>query len=140
MVGKPIKQSKTRQQFSKGEDITDSRDFESKVNNTPIDETSLDEIFTQEAQTQGDNVKELFGEKNVKARTDLSPKQISNIARAYYLAKMCKMPEIKTLLDEFITLRISKDRKSRSEFVEGLKAKIDNGIASAGQMLRGQFK
>ena len=60
----------------------------------------------------------------------------SNIARAYYLAKMCKMPEIKTLLDEFITLRISKDRKSRSEFVEGLKAKIDNELLpSAGQML-----
>jgi len=96
----------------------------------------IDNMFADTNTNPSDVVKELFSEKTIKARTDLSASQISKISRAYYLASILEMPELKSLLDEFITLRISKDRKSRSEFVEGLKSKIDTGILGNNMMNR----
>lgn len=103
-----------------------------------VDSFDIDNMFGDTNQNPNDVVKEIFSIKDVKAKTDLSAAQISKISRAYYLAKILEMPELKDLLDEFITLRISKDRKSRSEFVEGLKAKIDNNIMG-GMNMRQQF-
>jgi hypothetical protein len=97
-----------------------------------IDTDSFDKLIESENSLNDTGVKELFSEKLVKARTDLSASQISKIARVYHLSKMLKMPELATLMNEFITLRISKDRQSRKEFVEGLKAKIENMINSGG--------
>lgn len=102
-------------------------------------EPSLDRMFNAENSNAGENVKELFAEEKVKARTDLSARQISRIARAYYMCELLQMPEIKQLLNEFITLRISHDRKSRAEFVEGLKAHADNMQNGIMQGLRGAF-
>lgn len=111
---------------------------EREINNN-IDNDSLNDMFVSETNDPANNVRELFDEKTVKAKTDLNARQISKIARAYYLCDILQMPEIKVLLNNFLTLRISKDRKSRAEFVEGLKAKLDNAVATAGGFMRGQF-
>lgn len=103
-----------------------------------MEDIDIDNLFSDTSGAPSDVVKELFNEKTVKARTDLSASQISKVSRAYYMANILEMPELKNLLDEFITLRISKDRKSRSEFVEGLKSKIDTGILG-NNMLNRQF-
>ena len=92
------------------------------------DVSELDKLFSSETSNSQDHVKELFAEDKVKARTDLSASQIVKISKAYYLFKLANMPEGKALLDTFLTLRISKDRKSRAEFVDGLKAKLDNAV------------
>lgn len=103
-------------------------------------DTPLDMLFAGENSNASDVIKELFAEMKVKARTDLSARQISKIARVYYLAELLKMPELTRLMNEFITLRISKDRSSRKEFVEGLKAKLDNQMnMMQTPMLRNQY-
>lgn len=108
------------------------------LSDVPVDSSfDMDNIFGNDSSNPNDAVKEIFTSKNVKVKSDLSSSQISKISRAYYLAKILKMPELESLLDEFVTLRISKDRKSRSEFVEGLKAKLDANVLSGG--LRQQF-
>lgn len=105
-----------------------------------FDEGSFSNIFDDSRpQNPNDAVKELFEEIKVKAKTDLSSRQISKISRVYYLADLLAMPELETLMNEFITLRISKDRKSRAEFVEGLKAKLTNMNIGSGQDVRQQF-
>lgn len=104
------------------------------------DDTPLDMLFAGENASPSDVIKELFAELKVKARTDLSARQISKISRVYYLAELLKMPELTRLMNEFITLRISKDRSSRKEFVEGLKAKLDNQMMQMqSPMLRNQY-
>jgi hypothetical protein len=103
------------------------------------DEDSIESMFKNEQNANQDNVKELFFEDKVKARTDISSRQIKLITKAFYLAKITGMNEINAILSDFLTLSISKDRKSRAEYVEGLKAKIDQSMMSGSQNMRGQF-
>lgn len=100
---------------------------------------SIEAMFKNEQNASMNDVKELFHEDKVKARTDLSTRQIKLITKAFYLAKLTGMKEINSLLSDFLTLSISKDRKSRQEYVEGLKAKIDNQIQQGAMNVRGQF-
>lgn len=103
------------------------------------EDMDIDKMFGIESNQGQDNVKELFHESKVKARTDLTPRQINNITKAFYLAKMSGIPEISGILNDFLTLRISKDRKSRAEFVDGLKARIEQNMQQGMQNIRGQF-
>lgn len=100
---------------------------------------SIESMFRNEQNAMQDNVKELFHEDKVKARTDLSTRQIKLITKAFYLAKMTGMKEIHAILYDFMTLSISKDRKSRQEYVEGLKSRIQDSMMSAMGNTRGQF-
>jgi len=109
------------------------------IEDIDLGQDSIEEMFSNEQQANQDNVKELFHEKHVKARTDLSMRQIKLVTKGYYLAKLIGVPEVKDLLMDFLTLSISKDRKSRAEYVEGLKAKLENDINRAGMNVRGNF-
>lgn len=100
---------------------------------------TIENMFKSEQNAMQDNVKELFHEEKVKARTDLSTRQIKLVTKAYYLAKLTGMKEINLLLNDFLTLSISKDRKSRAEYVQGLQAKIQNDINNNLASLRGNF-
>lgn len=104
-----------------------------------VEDNTIEEIFKNEQQINQPEVKELFHEDKVKARSDISGRQIKLITKAYYFAKIINMNEVTLLLRDFLTLSISKDRKSRAEYVEGLKARIDNDIARNGLNIRGQF-
>ena len=103
------------------------------------DDITIDKMMFGNDSNPADNVKELFGEDKVKARTDLTPNHIRNVTKAFYLAKLTGMPEIHGLLHDFLLLRISKDRKSRAEFVDGLKAKIEQGMMNMNNQMRSQF-
>jgi hypothetical protein len=131
--------SPNRVKFGKGEEL---------VIKTPMPDVSLPKVdsddsienmFRNEQQANANDVKELFYENKVKARTDLSGRQIKLITKAFYLAKMTGMTEINEILSDFMTLRISDSRQSRKEYVEGLKAKIDNQIQGGMMNIRGQF-
>jgi hypothetical protein len=124
--------SSNRQRFGKGEELS--------IPEVSIDaDDSIESMFRNEQQNNQNDVKELFHEDKIKARTDLSTRQIKLITKAYYLSKITGLREINELLHDFLTLSVSKDRKSRKEYVEGLKAKIDNGIQASANMMRGQF-
>ena len=131
-----MKVSKTREKFGKGEEIgLQSHDMMPSVD----DSDSIEDMFRNEQSANQHEVKELFSEGKVKSRTDLSSRQIKLVTKAFYLAKITGMKEINQLLADFMTLRISDSRQSRKEYVEGLKAKIDNTISQGMMNIRGQF-
>jgi hypothetical protein len=124
-----MKRSKDREKFVKGDEtdiVLDSDD-------------TIESMFRNEANAMQNDIKELFHEDKVKARTDISVRQVKLVTKAYYLAKLTGLKEINLILSDFLTLSISKDRKSRAEYVEGLKAKIDNAIQQGAMNIRGQF-
>lgn len=131
-----MKKSKARESFDSGEDIKDIQDLQ-KLNIDTDD--SIEAMFREEQNQNQNDVKEIFGEHRVKARTDLTSRQIKLITKAYYLAKLTGLNEINNILLDFMTLRISDSRQSRKEYVEGLKAKIDNTIQQGAMNVRGQF-
>jgi hypothetical protein len=131
--------SKNKQAFMDGRDI--NIPIEEKKIDLPIvdDDDSIENMFRNEQTSQQNDIKELFHEDRVKARTDLSSRQIKLITKAFYLAKITGMKEVNEILRDFMTLRISDSRQSRKEFVEGLKAKIDTAIQQGSMNVRNQF-
>lgn len=137
-----MSKSKAREGFIKGEDLNSIKVQSSNPNDVKVDvdvDDSIENMFRNEQANMQNDVKELFHEDRVKARSDISSRQVKLITRAFYLAKITGMPEIQSILKDFLTLSISKDRKSRLEYVEGLKAKIDNAISQGTMNIRGQF-
>jgi len=85
------------------------------------DSESVMDLMNQELNQNTESVRELFTEKNIKVKSDLDKHQISIIARLMFQAELTGLPELKQILDEFITLRVSKDRLSRQEFVKAVQ-------------------
>ena len=128
--------SKNRKGFIKGEEITQYP--ETPIVNVDSDD-SIENMFRNEQNSMQNDVKELFHEDKVKARSDISNRQIKLITKAYYLASITGMSEIHAILKDFLTLSISKDRKSRAEYVQGLQNKLDNALQQSMINTRGQF-
>lgn len=84
------------------------------------DADELTKMFDNE-NSESSILKELFNAKDFKTRTELSGDEISLISRLYIQSRITKRPLLSKVLDEFLVLRISKDRKSRKEFVDGYK-------------------
>ena len=127
-----------RQKFSMGEemDLKKIKEVEMPSVNS---EDSIENMFRNEQNANQNDVKEIFGEDRIKVRTDLSSRQIKLITKAFYLAELTGVKEIHVILLDFMKLRISDSRKSRIEFVEGLKARIENAMQQSAMQLRGQF-
>lgn len=121
--------SKVKESFNNGEEIPISVD----------DNDTIENMFRSEQSAMQNDVKELFHEETVKARTDLSSRQIKLVTKAYLLAKLTGIKDISSILKDFLTLRISDSRQSRKEYVEGLKAKIESDINKGMMNVRGQF-
>lgn len=90
------------------------------------DDDSVIDLFNKEMNSNQESVRELFTEKNIKVKSDLDKHQISIIARLMFQSELTDLPELKQILDEFITLRVSKDRLSRKEFVDAHRIQQDN--------------
>lgn len=81
----------------------------------------------QEAQTRNEIaeiLRELFVEKKIYLITDLSKDEIKLATRIYMIAEMKKIEAWKEGLKFFVTLMLSKDRKSRKELLEAMKGNI----------------
>ena len=77
--------------------------------------------------------KELFSNEDVLTKTDLSDNQINILTRLYFLAEEMEDKDLSSVIDKFVTLRISRKRKSRGEFIEALKG-IDDSQSGAGML------
>ena len=129
--------SKNRNAFINGEDIPQQVTQQSSLMSVDEDD-SIEQMFRNDINNNQHEVKELFGLEKIKAKTDISQRQVKLITKAFYLAQITGMKEIYGILDDFLVLSVSKDRKSRLEYVEGLKAKIESAM-QGGNNLRGQF-
>jgi hypothetical protein len=127
--------SKHKSAFQEGKELPvekiDFRDLEGG--------DTIEDMFRQESQANQNDVRELFHEDKVKARTDLSSRQIKLITKAFYMIKLTGMKDLNKLLLDFMVLRISDSRQSRKEYIEGLKAKLENGMMQSMNQMRGQF-
>lgn len=86
----------------------------------------LEQMFSGDGQTESSILKELFSAKNIKLKTELTGDQVSIISRLELMADITKRPYLKTVLSEFRTHMVSKDRKSRMEFVEAHRDRQKN--------------
>jgi hypothetical protein len=69
-------------------------------------------------------LRELFQEGKIYLITDLSKDEIKLCTRIYMLAEMKDLDAWKKGLKFFVTLMLSKDRKSRKELLEAMKGQI----------------
>lgn len=133
MKTKTSTKSSSRKAFIDGEELPTNT---SPSINIEADD-SIEQMFRNDINSSQHEVKEIFSLEKIKAKTDISTRQVKLITKAFYLAQITGMKEIYGILDDFLVLSVSKDRKSRLEYVEGLKAKIES--AMSGNNLRGQF-
>lgn len=99
---------------------------------------SLDELNqmlkpeSKETKTELDVLKELFKQKDVESKTDLTEKMVNLINQKRLIAKLLGFKSLKYCLDDYMLLRISRDRLGRSEFIEGFKAQREHDVNASG--------
>jgi len=75
------------------------------------------------------NPKELFDLEGIEAKTEVKADQVMIVARMKVLGSHLKnkygIDIVNDLIDNFLKLQISKDRKSREEFVSSFQSKND---------------
>lgn len=89
--------------------------------NNVIDDVDLNKLFSGELGSDTDVLKELFDTNNIKTKTDLTINQISIIARLEFQSKITNNTYLSFVIKEFETLLVSKNRLSRSEFVNAFR-------------------
>ncbi len=67
----------------------------------------------------------LTKDENIDLKTDVSDDDISNISKLRFMQKTLKMDNINILLDSFLSLRVSRGRKGRQEFIQALNAQMN---------------
>lgn len=89
--------------------------------------SSLEEMI-RDSKKEDKETKELFSNKGIKTRTDLSDREISILSRLLFLCDKFRLQDLNTALHNFMELRVSKGRKSRKEFIEGMKSQQMNQL------------
>lgn len=94
----------------------------------------IDEEINGMSSVEGEttNPKELFDLTDIEGKTELSGHQVMLVSRLRCLDDFYKkefgIDSIQSLLDNFLKLQISKDRKSRAEFVNAFQSKNDEKV------------
>ena len=64
----------------------------------------------------------LLDKKDVEVKTELNDAEIVNISKLRFIADRYHVPVLKDFTDNLMTLKISRNRKGRTEFIQGLHA------------------
>lgn len=77
---------------------------------------------------------ELFNvtDENIDIKTELEPREIRQILRLKFMAKEFKIIGLDKWIIKFMRLRLSKERKSRKEIIDMIKADLSNEIKMMG--------
>lgn len=70
--------------------------------------------------------KELFNQGQIELKTEVSHDEINNLTRLRFMRERFGIDNVETLTNSFLSLRVSKDRKSRSEFIAALQTENRN--------------
>ena len=115
------------------------RVIQNQVGTPPMDDSGdvdLNKLFSSEVGNESDVVKELFTQENIKVKTELTKDEVSIISRLELQASMTQNFFLTKVLKELEILRVSKDRKSRTEFVQsfsGIK-ESQTGVTAFGKL------
>jgi len=97
-------------------------------NNKADDTTSIVEADLISAKTEESDfcktLQELFSKSNLTQKSELSLSEINKLAVLYAIARKYHFDELKDILDAFLELRVSTERKGRKEIVEIAKGKL----------------
>ena len=89
--------------------------FDKRVTKEQIDQ----EVEMQNNQS---NSSALIDKKDVEVKTELNNKEIFSSAKLLLISDRYQVPLLETYLKNVMTLKISKDRQGRKEFIQGLHA------------------
>jgi hypothetical protein len=64
--------------------------------------------------------KDLFTEGNINLKTELSDREIATITKIQFMQEMYGLHTLENAVMQFKQLRVSKDRKSRGEFINAV--------------------
>lgn len=81
----------------------------------------LQEDEASDAWDEFEPLRELFNDDGIDTRTDISDLQVVQIARARAIAEAFDISLLNEFCDNILRLSLSKDRKSRKEFVDAFK-------------------
>lgn len=98
----------------------------------PLLETSLSQNFEMDNNIKSVS-KELFNKHEIELKTEVSHDEINNISRLVFLKEKFGISNIDVLTHSFLKLRVSKDRKSRTEFISALNT--ENRNAQGGNLM-----
>lgn len=83
---------------------------------------SEDQIRTEIAgQTEG-TVRDLVTGQDIDLKSELNTKEIVAATRLLFMSERYQMPHFTHFVNNFLRLRVSKERKGRVEFIQGLHA------------------
>ncbi|MEI6887617.1 MAG: hypothetical protein WCK31_05275 [bacterium] len=99
-------------------------------------ETSLSQNFETENNIKTVS-KELFSKTNIELKTEIDHDEINNITRLQFLKEKFMISNVDVLVQNFLKLRVSKDRKSRKEFIDALQ--MENRNSNAPSMMSKLF-
>ena len=92
-------------------------------------ESVFDKRITEEeaqAQAQQENTRNdsgrLLDKKDVEVKTELNDKEIISISKMLMIDTRYDVPVVKDFVEDLMTLKISRGRKGRTEFIQGLHA------------------
>jgi len=91
-----------------------------------------EQLMTPYDDSNSTNPKELFDLTDIEGKTELTAEQVMIVSRLKILGNIYKkrygLDYVNTLIDNFLQLQISKDRKSRHEFVSAFQSKNDEKV------------
>lgn len=103
-----------------------TNEFENKFNeDSDFIENLIDRKEEKHKKSDLEMLKELFSKEDIETKTELNIKQIIVMNKKRMLARMLNFNELDKCLNDFMVLSISKERKGRTEFIEGFKGKQD---------------
>jgi hypothetical protein len=89
--------------------------FDNILNPSAVKPSTQDDVFKKV-------VEEIYSTKNIRMKTDLSPKQIAILTKCIIYAVKFKSKIMQMVIDNFMELCVSKGRASRKEFVDLFRA------------------
>jgi len=84
----------------------------------PVDETAI--------------YKEVFKNNDIKVKTELSDDQIETLNKLTTMHYIFGNPLLASNINSFMEFQLSRNRKSRLEFIDGLKSKQRDGLGDSG--------
>lgn len=113
----------------------EERKLEARANNQYGDDL-LETNLSQEIESEN-NIKavskELFNKQNIALKTEVSHDEINNITRLRFLEEKFQIKNVSVLVNSLLELRVSKERKSRREFIDALQT--ENRSTNAGSFM-----
>ena len=99
--------------------------MESGIKKLPMLESNITSKKGDDKENSLEIFKTLFEREGIETKTELNQKQIVIINQKLVISRLLGFDELADAINNFMVLQVSKDRKGRHEFVDGIKAEYN---------------